>query len=77
MRKVLGVYSAPRPHWVGDGFPVRSMLSHATHGSHVSPFLLLDHVGPAEFTPAARPRGVGAHPHRGFETVMQITSLPP
>ena len=27
MKKVLGVYSAPRPHWVGDGFPVRSLFS--------------------------------------------------
>lgn len=72
MRKVLGIYSAPRPHWVGDGFPVRSVFSHATHGQHVSPFLLLDHAGPAEFAPAERPRGVGVHPHRGFETVTIV-----
>lgn len=72
MRKVLGVYSAPRPHWVGDGFPVRSLLSHATHGRHASPFLLLDHAGPAEFAAAARQRGVGVHPHRGFETVTVV-----
>jgi len=72
MRKVLGIYSAPRPHWVGDGFPVRSIVSHATHGQHVSPFLLLDYVGPAEFAPAERPRGVGVHPHRGFETVTIV-----
>ena len=72
MRKVLGVYSAPRPHWVGDGFPVRSMLSHHTHGEHVSPFILLDYAGPAEFRPADRPRGVGQHPHRGFETVTIV-----
>ncbi len=52
MRKVLGVYSAPRPHWVGDGFPVRSMFSHMSHGEHVSPFLLLDRAGPAEFAPS-------------------------
>lgn len=72
MRKVLGVYSAPRGHWVGDGFPVRSMFSHASHGDHVSPFLLLDYAGPAEFTPADKPRGVGSHPHRGFETVTIV-----
>ncbi|TXL79561.1 pirin family protein [Vineibacter terrae] len=72
MRKVLGVYSAPRPHWVGDGFPVRSLFSHASHGAHVSPFLLLDYAGPAEFTPATTPRGVGEHPHRGFETVTIV-----
>jgi redox-sensitive bicupin YhaK (pirin superfamily) len=72
VRKVLGVYSSPRPHWVGDGFPVRSMFSHASHGRHVSPFLLLDYAGPAEFAPADRPRGVGVHPHRGFETVTIV-----
>lgn len=72
MRKVLGVYSAPRPHWVGDGFPVRSLFSHASHGDHVSPFLLLDYAGPAEFAPAGKPRGVGVHPHRGFETVTIV-----
>lgn len=72
MRKVLGVYDSPRPHWVGDGFPVRSIFSHATLGRHVSPFLLLDYAGPAEFAPARRPRGVGVHPHRGFETVTIV-----
>ncbi len=72
MRKILGVYTAPRGHWVGDGFPVRQMFSHASHGEHVSPFLLLDYAGPAEFAPTDRPRGVGTHPHRGFETVTIV-----
>jgi redox-sensitive bicupin YhaK (pirin superfamily) len=72
MRKVLGVFSGPRQHWVGDGFPVRSLFSHASHGDHVSPFLLLDYAGPADFTPAEQPRGVGVHPHRGFETVTIV-----
>jgi redox-sensitive bicupin YhaK (pirin superfamily) len=72
MRKILGIYSSPAQHWVGDGFPVRSMLSYATLGEHVSPFLLLDHAGPTAFPPAEQPRGVGAHPHRGFETVTIV-----
>ena len=72
MKKVLGLYSPPRPHWVGDGFPVRSLFSHATLGAHVSPFLMLDYAGPARFAPAERPRGVGEHPHRGFETVTIV-----
>jgi len=72
MKKILGLYSAPRPHWVGDGFPVRSLFSYADHGRLLSPFLLLDHAGPATFEPAARPRGVGPHPHRGFETVTIV-----
>ena len=72
MKKILGLYSAPRQHWVGDGFPVRSLFSYDSHGRHLSPFLLLDYAGPAQFAPATRPRGVGEHPHRGFETVTIV-----
>ena len=72
MRQILGVYSAPRPHWVGDGFPVRTMLSHHDQGSHVSPFVMLDYAGPATFEPTTARRGVGAHPHKGFETVTIV-----
>ena len=72
MKKVLGVYDAPRPHWVGDGFPVRSMFSYHTHAKQLSPFLLLDYAGPVEFSPTSQKRGVGQHPHRGFETVTIV-----
>ncbi len=72
MRQVLGVYSAPRAHWVGDGFPVRTILSHHHQGAHVSPFLMLDYAGPAKFEPTESRRGVGEHPHRGFETVTIV-----
>lgn len=72
MKKLQGIYRAPRPHWVGDGFPVRSFFSYDGHGRHLSPFLLLDYAGPAEFAPGTRPRGVGVHPHRGFETVTIV-----
>ncbi|QIO88378.1 quercetin 2, 3-dioxygenase ' [Stenotrophomonas rhizophila] len=72
MKKVLGVYSAPRPHWVGDGFPARSLFSYTTHGQHLSPFLLLDYAGPYRFEPTDQRRGVGQHPHRGFETVTIV-----
>jgi quercetin 2,3-dioxygenase len=72
MKKILGVYSAPRPHWVGDGFPARSLFSFDTLGGHLSPFLLLDYAGPAQFAPTEGRRGVGQHPHRGFETVTIV-----
>lgn len=72
MKKVLGIHSAPGRHWVGDGFPVQSLFSYQTHGQEMSPFLLLDYAGPRDFPAAAQPRGVGQHPHRGFETVTIV-----
>ncbi len=72
MKKVLGIHSAPRAHWVGDGFPVRSLFGYDGLGKQLSPFLLLDHAAPTHFDPAPRPRGVGVHPHRGFETVTIV-----
>ena len=72
MREITRIDPAPAGHWVGDGFPVRSLLSHQAQGASVSPFLLLDYAGPADFPPASTPRGVGAHPHRGFETVTIV-----
>jgi redox-sensitive bicupin YhaK (pirin superfamily) len=60
------------PHWVGDGFPVRSLFSYLRKAAENDPFLLLDYAAPFEFPPGAAPRGVGEHPHRGFETVTII-----
>ena len=71
-KKVLGRYGNERGHWVGDGFPVRSLFSYNDLGGHVSPFLLLDYAGPHEFSPTTARRGVGQHPHRGFETVTIV-----
>ena len=72
MKKIIGIYTSPRGHWVGDGFPVRTLFSYDTMGKQISPFLLLDHAGPAAFTPTEQRRGVGQHPHRGFETVTIV-----
>jgi hypothetical protein len=74
MKNVLGVYSAPGMHWVGNGFPVRSLFSYTDHGKHLSPFLVLDYAGPTNFPPSGARRGVGPHPHRGFETVTIVYS---
>jgi len=70
-KRVLSIESAPPRHWVGDGFPVRSMFSYDSAPT-LSPFLLLDYAAPVKFGPAAVPRGVGEHPHRGFETVTVV-----
>jgi redox-sensitive bicupin YhaK (pirin superfamily) len=59
-------------HWVGDGFPVRTLFAYSDLGAELSPFLLLDYAGPREFTPTTDRRGVGEHPHRGFETVTIV-----
>ena len=72
MKNIIGIYTSPRTHWVGDGFPVRTLFSYDNLGKHISPFLLLDHAAPAEFTPTTERRGVGQHPHRGFETVTIV-----
>lgn len=68
MKKVQRVVRDVSQHWVGDGFPVRSLFSYA-EGNRFDPFLLLDYAGPHEFEPGYGKRGVGEHPHRGFETV--------
>lgn len=62
-------------HWVGDGFPVRTIFAaHAQDPSTISPFLLFDYAGPKDFPPSGsdEPRGVDEHPHRGFETVTIV-----
>lgn len=74
MKKVLFVQRSETPHWVGDGFPVRNLFSYRDIASQISPFLLLDYAGPAEFPAnmSNERRGVGEHPHRGFETVTIV-----
>jgi len=68
-KKILGTYGPGGSHWVGDGFPVRNLFPSNGLQLEVSPFLMLDYAGPQYFKPAPEPRGVGEHPHRGFETV--------
>ncbi len=71
MKRVTKLLRGADPHWVGDGFPVRTFFGYENAATQ-SPFLLLDYAGPAHFPPAAERRGVGPHPHRGFETVTIV-----
>lgn len=70
-KSIEAIYGPPPMHWVGDGFPVRGYFSHIPKGMRrLSPFLLMDYAQPFEFPPTDNlRRGVGPHPHRGFETV--------
>ena len=72
MKKLRGIQRSVDRHWVGDGFPVRTLFAYPNEGELLSPFLLLDYAGPTEFTPTTGRRGVGPHPHRGFETVTIV-----
>ncbi|MBI6952758.1 pirin family protein [Pseudomonas sp. CCOS 191] len=72
MKKIQGIHRSPNAHWVGDGFPVRSLFTYDHLARHISPFLLLDYAGPHDFAPTTARRGVGQHPHRGFETVTIV-----
>ena len=73
LKPVAAVHKPPAGHWVGDGFPVRTIFSY-DNAAPFSPFLLMDYAGPYQFPPAEQRRGVGEHPHRGFETVTIVYS---
>ncbi|MCB2050195.1 MAG: pirin family protein [Novosphingobium sp.] len=73
MKTVEKIFRSDSSHWVGDGFPVRSLFSYNGDTQVISPFLLFDYAGPWTFEPVSgQPRGVGQHPHRGFETVTIV-----
>ena len=69
MKKVIGIHQGPPAHWVGNGFHVRSLFMYDQDPAALSPFLLLDYAAPEAFPASDEQRGVGRHPHRGFETV--------
>lgn len=70
-KTIQNIFSPPPPHMVGDGFHVHNFFpSGIDQGIYrMSPFFLMDYGAPHFFPPTETPRGVGVHPHRGFETV--------
>lgn len=72
MKTIKQVHRSSASHWVGNGFPVRSVFDYNGLGRELSPFLLMDYAAPHEFAPGTERRGVGTHPHKGFETVTVV-----
>lgn len=69
-KSIENVFAPPAPHMVGDGFRVHNFFPGQLIGKkRMSPFFLMDYGSKIEFTPSDTPRGVGVHPHAGFETV--------
>lgn len=70
--KNIELIAAPKPpHFVGDGFRVHNFIPSGYHldMKRMDPFLMLDYNSKFHFSGTDTPRGVGVHPHRGFETV--------
>src|SRR2546430_7562909 len=69
-KTIEAIFPPPPPHMVGDGFRVHNFFpNNRIDKKRMSPFLLMDYGSKIEFSPSDHPRGVGVHPHRGFETV--------
>lgn len=69
-KKIESIIPPPPHHWVGNGFKVNGFMPSGIRSeSRMSPFFLLDYNAKVEFPPSEKQRGVGVHPHRGFETV--------
>lgn len=70
LREVQKILPRPSPHWVGDGFRVYPVFGSFAFNKELSPLLMFDYAEPKKFpSKVGEPRGVGQHPHRGFETV--------
>ena len=71
MKNIAKIYAPPAPHMVGDGFRVHNFIPSfpALSMQRMDPFIMLDYGSKFVFPPAPSPKGVGVHPHRGFETV--------
>ncbi len=68
-RNIETVMTPPSPHFVGDGFRVHNFIPYKADMQRMSPFIMMDYGSKFYFPPTDKPRGVGVHPHRGFETV--------
>lgn len=70
-KNVEMVATPKAPHYVGDGFRVHNFIPSYPRLDmyRMDPFIMLDYNSKFIFEPSDVPKGVGVHPHRGFETV--------
>jgi redox-sensitive bicupin YhaK (pirin superfamily) len=70
-KQVEMVLAPKQPHFVGDGFRVHNFIpsGYGLTMERMDPFIMLDYASRYHFPPTGKPKGVGVHPHRGFETV--------
>tara|TARA_B110000977_G_scaffold19505_1_gene23477 strand:- start:18202 stop:19242 length:1041 start_codon:yes stop_codon:yes gene_type:complete len=68
-KEIREILRAPPRHWVGNGFHVFPVFHNRAFTKEMSPWLMFDYAAPKEFKPSYERRGVGQHPHRGFETI--------
>ena len=68
-KKIAKIIAPAAPHFVGDGFRVHNFIPGVSTMEEMDPFIMLDYNSKYTFSPSEIPRGVGAHPHKGFETV--------
>ena len=70
-KTIQQILPPPAPHMVGDGFRVHNFFPSVYNigKNRMSPFFMMDYNSKVDFSPRETPRGVGVHPHRGFETV--------
>lgn len=68
-KHIAQVFNPRPPHFVGDGFRVHNFIPSAVPMRTMSPFIMLDYNSKYSFPASGKPKGVGVHPHRGFETV--------
>lgn len=69
IKKITRIVKPIEPHYVGDGFRVHNFIPSTASMQEMDPFIMLDYNSKFNFSPSNIPRGVGVHPHRGFETV--------
>lgn len=69
-KTIEAILPPPPAHMVGDGFRVHGFFpGEKISKKRMSPFFMMDYGSKVDFSPSEQPRGVGVHPHAGFETV--------